>query len=188
VLTASTVVCGCGGGNAVRDALPPLLSHAARLVLDADALNAIALDSALQTQLVARAARGLPTVLTPHPLEAARLLESDVTGIQADRVAAASQLAARFRVVVVLKGSGSIVAAPGALPSVNPTGNALLASAGTGDVLAGWIGGVWAGGGDAREAAIGAVWRHGHAADVALAGRACDTMPAADLIESMRRL
>ena len=99
---------------------------------------------ALHTLLRARAARGLATVLTPHPLEAARLLGLDDArgaGRPAARRAAAGD---ELRCVVVLKGSGSVIAAPGAAPLINPTGNAALASAGTGDVLAGWIGGAWA--------------------------------------------
>jgi ADP-dependent NAD(P)H-hydrate dehydratase / NAD(P)H-hydrate epimerase len=190
VLAASTVVCGCGGGQAVAAALPALLGHAGRLVLDADALNAIAADPALATLLHARGARARPTVLTPHPLEAARLLGCSVAQVQHDRIAAAMALAARHACVVVLKGSGSVVAAPGAQPCINPTGNAALASAGTGDVLAGWIGGTWASQAataGARQAACASVWLHGRAADVFTARRG-RTAPlrAADLIEAMR--
>ena len=186
VLSATTVACGCGGGDAVRAVLPPLLTHAARLVLDADALNALAADSALQTLLVARAARGRPTVLTPHPLEAARLLGSTTATVQGDRLASALALAARFGAVVVLKGSGSVVAVPGALPSVNPTGNALLATAGTGDVLAGWIAGLWAQGTSARTAAVEGTWWHGHEADRALAAGRRHALRAAELVDAMR--
>jgi hydroxyethylthiazole kinase-like uncharacterized protein yjeF len=186
VLQASTVVCGCGGGTAVREALPPLLAHAGRLVLDADALNAIAADTALQSLLQARGGRGRPTVLTPHPLEAARLLGSNAASVQADRVAVAMQLAQRYASTVVLKGSGSVVAAPGQAPAINPSGNALLASAGTGDVLAGWIGGLWAQQHDAWDAATAAVWLHGSAADRAAAAGETGPLRAADLIEAMR--
>ena len=112
-LAQTTVVCGCGGGDAVRETLPSLLTRAARLVLDADALNAIANDSSLQALLTARAARGQATVLTPHPLEAARLLgAASAVTIQSDRLGCAEQLAARFACVVLLKGSGSVIAAP----------------------------------------------------------------------------
>jgi NAD(P)H-hydrate repair Nnr-like enzyme with NAD(P)H-hydrate dehydratase domain len=83
-------------------------------------------------------------VLTPHPLEASRLLDCTTTEVQADRVGAARELANRFRCVAVLKGSGSVIAARDTVPVINATGNAALASAGTGDVLAGWIGGLWA--------------------------------------------
>jgi ADP-dependent NAD(P)H-hydrate dehydratase / NAD(P)H-hydrate epimerase len=140
-LAASTVVCGCGGGDAVRSALPSLLSNAGRLLLDADALNAISADPGLRALLAARGRRGLPTVLTPHPLEAARLLSSDARAVQSDRRAAAQALADEFNAVVLLKGSGTVIAGPGLPPFINPTGNAALATAGTGDVLAGWIGG-----------------------------------------------
>ena len=88
-----TVVCGCGGGEAVRAVLPAVLARAARLVLDADALNALATDAALRAEVVSRAERGLPTVLTPHPLEAARLLGVSAVEVQADRLNAAQQLA-----------------------------------------------------------------------------------------------
>ena len=107
-LAASTIVCGCGGGMAVRDALPALLSRCPRLVLDADALNALTADAALRTQLDARAGRGLCTVLTPHPLEAARLLGSDANQVQCDRLQAARTLADRHGCVVLLKGSRSM--------------------------------------------------------------------------------
>jgi hydroxyethylthiazole kinase-like uncharacterized protein yjeF len=186
VLAAATVVCGCGGGAAVREALPGLLSNAGRLVLDADALNAIAADVSLQTLLAARAGRGLPTVLTPHPLEAARLLGRTTADVQSDRLAAARALAVRHRSVIVLKGSGSVVAAPERPPSVNPTGNALLASAGTGDVLAGWIGGAWAQGLDAFDAASESAWRHGRAADIARDAGTQQALRAGDLIDAMR--
>ena len=166
----ASVVCGCGGGDAVREALPPLLARAPRLVLDADALNAIAADSALQTLLAARAVRGQPTVLTPHPLEAARLAGIDgAAAVQANRLGVAEQLAARFGCVVVLKGSGSVIAAPQQLSVINPSGNARLASAGTGDVLSGWLGGLWSAAQalapSASSVARAATWLHGAAAE-----------------------
>ena len=184
VLGSATVVCGCGGGDAVRAALPRLLSLVPRLVLDADALNAIASDAALQTQLRARKVRGHATVLTPHPLEAARLLGSTAHDVQADRLRSAQALAERFGCVVLLKGSGSIVATPGQVPGINPTGNASLATAGTGDVLAGWLGGLWAQDGRGERAfdiAAAAAHAHGAAADAA----GVSPLRAADLIEAM---
>jgi ADP-dependent NAD(P)H-hydrate dehydratase / NAD(P)H-hydrate epimerase len=144
VLSRTTVVCGCGGGDSVRAPLPRLLSAAHRLVLDADALNAIAADASLATLLRARGTRGASTVLTPHPLEAARLLGCGTPEVQGDRLRAARELAERFQCVTVLKGSGSVIAAPGRTPRINATGNPALASPGTGDVLAGWLAGRWA--------------------------------------------
>ena len=194
-LAASTVVCGCGGGDAVAAALPALLAHAGALVLDADGLNAVARDPALQTLLSDRASRGQATVLTPHPLEAARLLGVDTAQVQGHRLAAARDLADRFNAVVVLKGSGTVTAAPAATCAINSTGNAALASGGTGDVLAGWIGGQWSAlRGSlrgpvpvwdlARRAAMAAVWRHGKAAERGGLG----SVRALDLIDAMREI
>jgi hydroxyethylthiazole kinase-like uncharacterized protein yjeF len=160
-LTDLTLVAGCGGGQAIVRALPRLLSAAPRLVLDADALNAIAADTQLQTLLRQRAARGRQTVLTPHPLEAARLLGCTASEVQADRLKAARRLAERGHCVVVLKGSGSIVASPDGPLGINPTGNHRLATAGSGDVLAGWIGARLARGETAWSAACAAVYEHG---------------------------
>jgi len=164
-LDTMSVVCGCGGGEAVRSALPRVLSSAHALVLDADALNAIAADPQLQLLLRARADRPLGTVLTPHPLEAARLLGATTAQVQSDRLVAASSLADMFRCVVVLKGSGTVIAEPGKSPHINPTGNARLATGGTGDVLAGLIAAYLAAGEDAFVASVGAVFVHGLAAD-----------------------
>lgn len=165
LLDDATVVAGCGGGLAIREALPALLSRSRRLVLDADALNAVAADEALAPLLVARAGRGQSTVMTPHPLEAARLLgETGALAVQAQRLQAAQRLAERFECTVVLKGSGSVIAAPRLTPAINPTGNARLASAGTGDVLAGWLAGLWsagAGQASAFDIAQAAAFMHG---------------------------
>ncbi len=187
VLGQTTVVCGCGAAGALNEVLPPLLAHAPRLVLDADALNAIAAEPALMAALRARTARGRGTVLTPHPLEAARLLCCSTAQIQQDRVGAAQMLADRLGAAVVLKGSGSVITAPGALPFINPTGNGALASAGTGDVLAGWIGGLWAQAiaQGAQQVAAAAAWQHGQVADSFVASGGMGPLRAADLVEWM---
>ena len=168
-LEAMTVACGCGGGDVVRGALAKAFAAEA-LVLDADALNAVATDSTLQAQFAARGARGARTVLTPHPLEAARLLELHTADVQANRLGAARDLARRFRAVVVLKGSGTVIAAPDGSVRINPTGNARLAIAGTGDVLAGMVAARLANGEGSFDAAAGAVYLHGLAADRWAAG------------------
>ncbi len=188
-LARSTVVCGCGGGEAARDVLPPLLAHAGRLLLDADALNAVAADSMLQQQLRRRGARPGATLLTPHPLEAARLLQAEVAEVQGDRIGAALSLVDRFRCAVLLKGSGTVIATPGRVPSINPTGNAALAGPGTGDVLSGWIGGLWAqqpqrGAGDV---AIEGAWQHGRVADRWPAAAQGSPLRASDLVEALAR-
>ena len=115
--------------------------------------------------MAARSPQGQTTVLTPHPLEAARLLGCSTADVQADRLGAAQQLAARMQCVVVLTGSGSVITAPDQTPAINPTGNARLATAGTGDVLAGMVGARLAAGASALQAAREAVYAHGDAAD-----------------------
>jgi len=184
LLARSTVVFGCGGGDGVRALLAAVLDHAARLVLDADALNALATDPTLQDALRARARRGQPTVLTPHPLEAARLLGLSAGTVQRQRLQNAQALADLLQAVVVLKGSGTLIAANGSPLLINPSGNARLGTAGSGDVLAGWLGGLWSQSGDVtgRDAAAASVWLHGQAAerttDLRLALRAADLIDA----------
>ncbi len=158
-----TIVTGCGGGEEIEHTLPRWLMESKHLVLDADALNAIAASTDLQTLLQGRAVD--TTVITPHPLEAARLLGFGVDKVQTDRLRAAQLLAHQFKCTVILKGSGSIIAAPDRLPHINPTGNGKLAIAGTGDVLAGMTGAVLARHASAWKAACEACYRHGALAD-----------------------
>ena len=132
-------------------------------MLDADALNLIAAEPGLQQNLVQH--RG-SAIVTPHPLEAARLLATTSGAIQANRPAAARKLAKRLNAIVVLKGSGTVIARPDGDIVINPTGNPALASAGTGDVLAGICGALLAQNFSAWNAALAAVWLHGRAADV----------------------
>jgi hydroxyethylthiazole kinase-like uncharacterized protein yjeF len=165
------VVCGCGGGTAVKALLPEVLQRSSGLVLDADGLNAVAHDSSLQDALRQRAAHSATkaTVITPHPLEAARLLGCNTAQVQNDRLKSAQKLAERFQCCVVLKGSGTVIAAPGQTPRINITGNGRLAIGGTGDVLAGLVGARMAQGPNTLEAtfeaACQAVAQHGQVAD-----------------------
>jgi len=164
-LKAATAVCGCGGSDAIQAFMPNVLASSQQLVLDADALNAVARDPSLQHQLKHRSKRDRPTVLTPHPLEAARLLDCTTGDVQSNRLNAAQQLACKYQCIVVLKGSGSIIAAPDKTSVINGSGNGLLASAGTGDVLAGLIGAYIARTANPFDATRQAVWMHGHVAD-----------------------
>lgn len=177
-MSALVIGPGLGTGTAARKEFARIV-HAAgtqdtppALVLDADALNLLAADAALAAALTASR---LPRVMTPHPLEAARLLGNSVAEVQRDRLKAATALASRWQAVVVLKGSGTVIAAPVTAsarapePVVNPTGNAALATAGTGDVLAGMIGALLAQGMPPAAAAQAAVWIHGRAADLLVA-------------------
>jgi hydroxyethylthiazole kinase-like uncharacterized protein yjeF len=170
----ATTVCGCGAGQAIAQWLPDLLQYCPRLVMDADALNAVAANTQLQDMLRQRAANGAVTVLTPHPLEAARLLGCHSAEIQRDRIAAANALAKTYQCMVVLKGSGSICVlarTPSVMAQdhatdavINFSGNARLATPGTGDVLAGCMGAYWAQAhakapGNTPGSAWGTAWR-----------------------------
>lgn len=170
VVERATVVCGCGGGSAIAATLPELLARAPRLVVDADALNAIGASPVIASALVARTTQHQLTILTPHPQEAAGLAQCSTQQIQGDRLGSAHRLAIHTSACVVLKGSGTVVAQVGALPWVNSSGNARLSTPGSGDVLAGWIAGLWAQAPDTPPAhlsdlAAAAVWLHGQAAD-----------------------
>ena len=160
-----TVVCGCGAGNAAAEVLPKVLANSQQLVLDADALNTIAKREDLKEMLKMRAGLGLVTVLTPHPKEAANLLSISLAEVQDNRINAVQNLANFYKVVVVLKGSGSLIAAPFVAPTINTSGNAFLAIAGTGDVLAGMVAATLAQGLPAFEAARTAVFWHGKIAN-----------------------
>ena len=164
-LQSGVIVCGCGGGTTVRKVLPQVLQHSLHLVLDADALNAISQDPWLCELLCQRADQNKHTVITPHPLEAARLLGTDSASVQSDRLRAAQTLAHDLKCTVVLKGSGTVIAKSGQVPALNFTGNARLATGGTGDVLAGLLGARMAQGLSEFEAACAAVFEHGLAAD-----------------------
>ncbi|WP_084637710.1 NAD(P)H-hydrate dehydratase [Paludibacterium yongneupense] len=141
-------------GEALADSRP--------LVLDADALNLVAADHALADALSRRSG---PSILTPHPAEAARLLACPSSAVQADRIAAATTLAERFACIVVLKGAGSLIAAPDGRYRINPTGGPALAAAGQGDVLCGIAAALLAQGMDAWSAACLSVFVHGLAGD-----------------------
>lgn len=132
------------------------------LVLDADALNIIAHDPDLQAQI---GARKHPTLMTPHPAEAARLLGCSVADVQSDRILAALTLAQRHQAHVVLKGSGSLIATPAGRWYINCSGHPGMASAGMGDVLTGLVTSLLAQHWPVPEALIAAAHLHGAAAD-----------------------
>jgi hydroxyethylthiazole kinase-like uncharacterized protein yjeF len=156
------------------------------LVLDADALNLTAASAALARKLRARAA---PSLLTPHPAEAARLLAVTTSQVQDDRVGAALKLAATLNSLVVLKGAGSICAAPDGSWRINTSGNPGMASAGMGDVLTGMIAALLSQGAAPQAALLAGVYLHGAAADHAVAGGAGPAgLTASETIEAARAL
>ncbi|MGN6513508.1 MAG: NAD(P)H-hydrate dehydratase [Lysobacteraceae bacterium] len=178
---ASVVAVGPGLGQGAwgRALLSAALESGTPLVLDADALN-----------LLAESPRALPadTVLTPHPGEAARLLGCDTGAVQADRFGAAARLAERYACTVVLKGAGTIIAAPGARPRVASTGNPGMATGGMGDLLTGVIAALRAQGLAAFDAASCGALLHGAAGDAAARERGERGLLASDLLPALQRL
>ncbi|MEW5889650.1 MAG: NAD(P)H-hydrate dehydratase [Pseudomonadota bacterium] len=177
---------GLGAGDAALELLRQCLAADLPLVLDADALNLIARHPVLAGHVARRAA---PTLLTPHPAEAARLMGSTTEAVQADRLAAALALAGRFNAQVVLKGNGSVLAYPDGKWLINTTGNPGMASAGMGDVLTGIAVALLAQGWSAQAALAAAVHLHGAAADE-LAGRGTGPvgLVAGEVIDAARAL
>lgn len=177
---------GAGTAAAAHDALQRALADPMPLVLDADGLNLLSAGSNCEGLQAAVRQRTAPTVLTPHPLEAARLLGTTAAAVQADRLRAARDLSARFSAWVVLKGAGSVIASPQQELWVNSSGNGLLATAGSGDVLAGAIAALLAAG-SLPHGVHAAVWLHGAAADAFLADRGPAGFCASTLPEWMAR-
>ena len=170
---AHATVAVVGPGMGASDAALEIIRRAATadfpLLLDADALNLLAAHPVLSALIARRAA---PTLLTPHPAEAARLLTTTTEAVQADRVGTALKLAQRFKAHVALKGCGTVIAHPDGDWRINANGNPGLASGGTGDVLSGFIGALLAQGWPADAALCGAVHLHGAAAGTLVANGA----------------
>jgi NAD(P)H-hydrate epimerase len=151
------------------------------LLLDADGLNAFA------GQPESLRERQTPTVLTPHPGELARLLGTTAAEVNADRLGAAREAARLTGCVVALKGHLTVVAAPDGPVAINTTGNAGMASGGSGDVLTGALGALLAQGLDPWEAACVGVFVHGLAGDLVAAELGPEAIPAGDLAAALPR-
>jgi NAD(P)H-hydrate epimerase len=148
-------------------------------VIDADGLNALtgALDLLKKTRA--------PVVMTPHPGEMARLLGISAAEVQKDRIGIASEFSVKYKVTLVLKGAGTVIALPDGRVFINATGNPGMATGGTGDVLTGMIGSFLAQGYLAEQAACAGVLLHGLAGDLAAAEKGETAMVAGDLIEKI---
>ncbi len=186
---------GLGKSSEALRLLEQALKVPVQLVLDADALNLLADDGRLEGNLYNRVG---PTILTPHPAEAARLLGCSVRDVQSDRLRAARELAERYRSHVALKGCGTVIATTmdsEAGPRVdrkiwlNSTGNPGMATAGMGDVLSGLIVALLAQHWPADQALLAAVHLHGAAADALVAdGIGPIGLTAGEVIDAARRL
>ena len=176
---------GLGQTRLAHELLKTALLHPVPLVIDADGLNVLA----EQPELVESCKRRTsPTLLTPHPGEAARLLRTGTADIQAHRELAAQELSAHFKALVALKGAGTVLTAPDGKIETNRTGNPALSAPGMGDVLTGILAAFlarltpW-------EALLRAVWLHGQAADNAVTEGLCpEGLTASELIDQARRL
>lgn len=161
--TDSTSVAGGGTNPPVR--ILSILRHVpGTVVLDADALTLMAEDSQIRDAVRAIGDRA---ILTPHPGEAGRLLGMTPAEINRDRTGAARRLAEQSGAIVVLKGAGTVVTAPGRPFYVNSSGNPGMATGGSGDVLAGILAGFAAQGFTPFETALAGVYIHGRAGDLA---------------------
>ena len=182
-LTALAIGPGMGQSRLAADLMETALHHPAPLVIDADGLNLLAAHAGLAKVCSSRTA---PTILTPHPAEAARLLQTEPAHIQAHREDSAREMAARFHAMVALKGAGTVVAALDGNMQINLTGNPALSAPGMGDVLTGMIAAFlarlppW-------DALSLAVWLHGQAAEDAVAqGLGPEGLTASALIDLAR--
>lgn len=168
---------GLGQSDWAKSLLNAVISSGKSLVVDADGLN-----------LLAAAPAAKPNwILTPHPGEAARLLNCSTVDIQQDRFAAALSIQARYGGVAILKGAGTLIASERQL-AVSNTGNPGMASGGMGDVLAGVIAGLLAQGLSLQDAAQQGVYNHGLAADLAAEKDGERGLLASDLMPYLRQL
>lgn len=177
--------CGMGGSVAAQKILHDALRQNAPLVLDADALNLLARHADLQDDLRARRA---PTVITPHPAEAARLLGIATTEVQADRARAAARLGGMLHCAVALKGADTVCATRDGRLFLNRTGNPGMSAPGMGDVLTGMIAAFIAQGLGPDEALLLGVHLHGAAGDALAADGITIGMTASELTDWARWL
>ncbi|MBQ2500630.1 MAG: NAD(P)H-hydrate dehydratase [Clostridia bacterium] len=182
---ADAIVIGPGLGQSddVTEFVTTILRSAkCPVVIDADALNALAHDLSVLSEV------SVPVVMTPHPGEMARLTGLSAEEIEQSREGIAEEFAKRHNVTLLLKGAATVVASPGtSAVFVNTTGNAALAKGGSGDVLAGIIGSLLAQGLGAYDAACCGAFIHGRAADLMAGETGKASMLASDLFAGIRR-
>ncbi len=183
----NVIASGCGMGTSLKahKLLHDAIASPAALILDADALNILALRPDLSTLVAARSAA---TLLTPHPGEASRLLACETKDIQQNREPAAIELSVRYHASVVLKGANSVIATQDGRLYLNQTGNPGMSTAGMGDVLTGMVAALIAQGIQTDDALIAAVYLHGAAGDELAKQHAKIGMTASELTDWARWL
>lgn len=168
---------GLTASDEVRQVVEQIIENSrVPLVLDADALNVLSGNPMILKKLNTEA------VITPHPGEMARLTGLIIADIQKDRIGTAARFAAEYGVTVVLKGNRTVIAIPDGRIYINPTGNAGMATAGAGDILAGMIAGLVAQGVPVCDAAVAGVYLHGLAGDKAASYMGKHGMVAGDIL------
>ncbi|MCM1299384.1 MAG: NAD(P)H-hydrate dehydratase [Firmicutes bacterium] len=181
--TAVTIGCGMGNRSDTKNIVGFLLKKGkCPVILDADGINSIA------DNINVLKDNNRPIILTPHPGELGRLLHKSVGEIQADRLNIAKGFAKEYGVVLLLKGNGTVIAAPDGRVMVNTTGNNALAKAGCGDVLTGIVGGLAAQGVDPFAAAVLGAYLHGLSADILIQKQASFSVMASDVAEGLGRI
>ena len=180
---ATALLIGCGLGREADESVRHLLNTTTLpTILDADGINAIV------RHIPIRKADSAPLVLTPHPGELARLLDTSVKTVEEHRADAVTEAAKRLHAVTVLKGHRTLIADDRGVFYENASGNPGMATAGSGDVLAGMIGAFLAQGLSAADAAVCGVYLHGAAGDAAAAALSQQSLIASDLIEALPNL
>jgi len=178
--SAAVVGCGLGTGPSVTAVVSALLHRSpCPIILDADGINAVT------PHMLVEETASAPLVLTPHPGEMARLLDTTVGEVQRHREEIAHRFAEEYGVTLALKGYHTLVAAPGRRLLQNETGNPGMATGGSGDLLAGLIGGLVAQGMDPYLATVCGVYLHGAAGDRAAARLSQHSMLPTDMLEDL---
>ncbi|MFH1610007.1 MAG: NAD(P)H-hydrate dehydratase [Candidatus Bipolaricaulota bacterium] len=171
---------GLGRGTGPAEIVRALVTaRANRMVIDADGLYALAQEPKLLTKKHAE------IVLTPHPGEFTRLVGREVEEVLADKITLAREAARKYRAVVAVKGPPTTVAAPDGAVVLGTTGNTALAHGGSGDVLAGMIGGLWASGVEGFAAAVAGAYVHGLAAELATVGASERAVLPRDILDAL---
>lgn len=181
--SACLIGCGLGQSDVISDVVYELISCSkVPLIIDADGINILSKNINILKTVSA------PVVLTPHPGEMARLLNTTVNDVQANRLEYAKRFAENYNVILVLKGAGTIIASPDGTSYINTTGNAGMAKGGSGDVLAGMISSFIAQGNNPFMASAGAVYLHGAAGDLCRKELTEYAMLPTDIINVLPRL
>ncbi len=182
---AAAVLIGCGMGNCSDTAYLTrelALSSSVPVIIDADGINSVAGDIEFIKQMKA------PLIFTPHPREMSRLCGKTVSEIEADRIGTARAFATENKVYLVLKGAATVIATPSGEIFINKTGNAGMATGGSGDVLSGIMLTLTAQAEDLTEAVTSAVWLHGAAGDKAAEKTGEASLLPRDIIEALPSL